>query len=282
MVHLPVFYDGVPNWQKEKYLQFKIQYPYHFYTIDGLEWSYISKGKGKMTIVFLPGLVFDVNMWFYPILELEKSVHILAINLPLTLPSPDAIVKSVSQIIAEQSEGKVIIMGTSFTGLLAHHLIERFPDRFQKVIISHTDFPTAQAKKSMRHLIWLARLAPLSKIINVFRKRRKYFPDSPWNEFVVAYLNEILQKVNKKMLINQFRAFNDLYQLELKSVQDWEGEALIVSSLDDRRTLQSVPLFKGLYQHCREYIFKKGGHYPIGYFPEEFTRMIEDFREEVK
>jgi pimeloyl-ACP methyl ester carboxylesterase len=71
-------YRDVPEEQQQLFLDFRRNHPYSTILFQNKELRYLSSGKGEKTVVFLHGALVRPDMWFYPILELEKTFRIIA------------------------------------------------------------------------------------------------------------------------------------------------------------------------------------------------------------
>jgi hypothetical protein len=72
------FLKDVPEEQRNLFLDFHKNHPYSTVTVQNKELKYISCGDVEKALAFLHGALVEPDMWFYPILELEKKFRIIA------------------------------------------------------------------------------------------------------------------------------------------------------------------------------------------------------------
>jgi hypothetical protein len=69
-------YAQVPAEQKRLLWDFRAGHPYSELDVDGTPWRYIACGQGENVLLFLPGGFLKADMWFHPILALEKTYRV--------------------------------------------------------------------------------------------------------------------------------------------------------------------------------------------------------------
>jgi hypothetical protein len=86
------FYQDVPMEKRALFLEFHRDHPYTTMRFQGKGRRYLSCGQCKKAVVFLHGALVGPDMWFYPILELEKRYRIIVPQFtPQTMGAQEAI-----------------------------------------------------------------------------------------------------------------------------------------------------------------------------------------------
>lgn len=112
-------------------------------TIDDLEISFIKKGKGKTTLLFLHGLSSNANAWSKNIKELQNNYTCVALDLPgfgkSTIVSaaytPSYYAEIGHKIIKKLKLKNVVLIGHSMGGQASIKLALNYPKDIKKLIL---------------------------------------------------------------------------------------------------------------------------------------------------
>ncbi len=127
--------------------------------VNNLSVSYSDLGEGNVPIVFLHGFPFDKTMWRKQLDELKSIHRVIAYDLrgfgkskdEDTELSMDLFGDDLINFLDHLNIKKVIICGLSMGGYIALNVMQRFPERFEALILCDTqciaDSPEAKAKR---------------------------------------------------------------------------------------------------------------------------------------
>lgn len=171
-------YKNVPQDQKEAFKKFRSTRPYADLTVGHDLWKYISCGKGKETLVLLPGGFRFPEEWFSLITALETEYKIISPLYP-ALPTMADHVKGIAALLETEKSAHVHILGISFGGWLTQCFIHSHPNKVETVILSHT----SGRGPSATQIRWL-RFSPIIPSSSFpIRHQEGVFPPSDCSRF---------------------------------------------------------------------------------------------------
>src|SRR5690606_2259848 len=108
--------------------------------------SYDDVGEGELPVIFLHGFPFDKTMWREQIDFLKTSFRVIACDIRGFGSSKDEESRLSIDLFGEDliafmdklAINKAIICGLSMGGFIALNVLNRFPDRFEAVILCDT------------------------------------------------------------------------------------------------------------------------------------------------
>lgn len=125
--------------------------------INNFELSYDDVGEGAVPIIFLHGYPFDKTMWQLQLDFLQSSHRLIACDIrgfgkstdeesPLSI---DLFADDLIQFMDKLSIDKAILCGLSMGGFITLNAVQRFPDRFEALILCDTQCiaDTAEVKE---------------------------------------------------------------------------------------------------------------------------------------
>jgi aminoacrylate hydrolase len=283
-------FDKVPAEQKRLLQEFRANHPYSELDVDSTCWRYIACGQGEKTLLFLPGGFLKADMWFYPILALEKTYRILAPD-SFTLQGTfamDDVCGAIVQILEAEGVEKAIVVGISAGGGVAQCLVQEHPERVEHLVLSHCGVIEggAEIENRLKRLLRLVQILPPSVIRWVLMKRTtgNIPPSSNWIEFHNAYFREAGSHTHKAMFVRFLQAGLEMrrsFVFKPEVIESWPGETLILSSKDDQATISSLEKLQARYPRARTHLFEEGGHHTFLFFPEAYTAALKAFLDEV-
>jgi pimeloyl-ACP methyl ester carboxylesterase len=278
------FYKDVPGEQLKLFLDFHKNHPYSTITFQNKELKYISSGEGEKTLVFLHGALVRPDMWFFPILELEKKFRIIA---PLFLPQMMGAQEAadfVRSILKQEYISKAVIIGYSYGGGVAQYLAEKYPEMVDKLVLSHTGITgregtNAQIERTRK----VIRLLPFLLTKKKLKDRIEFAPTSDWNDLHKAYFLEINATLTKPLFMDYLASMHRFVD-ETKDFpvdeRNWNGETVLLGTRSDRDAFEHFDNLMKLYPNSESYIFyDSGGHHMLFLFPEKYSRVLSRFLE---
>ena len=108
--------------------------------------SYDDLGEGSTTIIFLHGFPFDKTMWQKQMEDLKTTYRVIACDIrgfgkskdELSHLSIDLFAEDLIKFMDALNITKTIICGLSMGGFIALNVMEKFPDRFEALILCDT------------------------------------------------------------------------------------------------------------------------------------------------
>jgi pimeloyl-ACP methyl ester carboxylesterase len=281
-------YARVPVEQKDLLQRFRTGHPYKELDVGGVSWRYIACGQGDKALLFIPGGFLAADMWFYSILALEHTYHIVAPD-SYTLQGTfelDGVCSALVQILDAERIKKATIIGLSAGGGVAQYFLQEHPERVEHVVFSHCGIleRDPEAQKALKRLLTLARLLPLWIIRRIVLQRTAgdLPTTSPWIEFHNAFFQEAASRFTKEMFLRFLQSGAEARQRFVPNpdvVESWRGEILILGSRDDEMAVRSLEKLQAHYPRARTHLFEEGGHHTFMLFPETYTATLSAFLE---
>jgi len=278
------FYQDVPKEQQRLFLNFHRDHPYATMRFQGKERQYLSCGQGKKAVVFLHGALVGPDMWFYPILELEKRCRVVApLFTPQTMGAQEAI-GFVRAILEAEAISTATIVGYSYGGGVAQLFVEAHPHMVDRLVLSHTGLvgrqgSTAQIEKTKK----VVRFLPFFVMKKKLKDRIEHVPASDWNAFHSAYFAQTTAQLTKRQFLDYLESVLR-FEREAKSLlaggRKWQGETVLLGTHGDKDAFEYLETLSKLYSNSKSYIFEQGGgHHTVFLFPEEYTRVLSQYLE---
>lgn len=195
------FLKDVPEEQRNLFLDFHKSHPYSTMRFQDRERQYVSCGVGKRAVVFLHGALVRPDMWFYPILELERRYRVIApLFTPQTMGAQEA-TGFVRAILEAEAISTATVVGYSYGGGVAQLFAEAHPEMLDRLVLSHTGLAgragsTAQIERTKK----VVRFLPFFLVKWGIKGRIEYVPSSDWNAFHRAYFTQITAQLTKRQL----------------------------------------------------------------------------------
>jgi pimeloyl-ACP methyl ester carboxylesterase len=269
--------------EMEQLEQFRAAHPPKRHMHKGVTWEYIDAGSRVETILLLPGLLGVAEMSFQQVAALEDTYRVIVPSYPASLKTTAGLVEGVGALLEAEGVGRVHVLGGSYGGMMAQRLVRRYPERVDRLILSHTGVPEQQRAGRNRRLIFMLRLLPMSWLRNmVGQAARKSLEEAAETiPFWEAYTDEILARTTKADLLARYQVaadFDATSAFKPQDLQDWPGKILIlegdndpVAEEDDRQAL------KALYPQARVHTFHGSGHIASIAKIDEYTTVIKGF-----
>ncbi|HIH96420.1 MAG TPA: alpha/beta hydrolase [Thermoplasmata archaeon] len=289
------FYRKVPQDQKERLRRFRATHLSKRLTADGVTWKYISCGRGEEALLLLTGGT-GIGEGFFPhITAFENEYRIICPSYP-TVSTIEGLVDGVMKILEVEGIHHVNIVGQSFGGILAQVFAHKYPDKVNKLILSHTTTtspPVDQAIKAEN----LKKIEKKEKILSFLPfwifcliakwKISKLIPTNmEEKEFWDAYFHEMFSNMKKEALASLSRCMIDFgqnYTFSKDDLANWPGKILILESDDDLFFNPSErKALRELYPQAQVHTFHGTGHLTLIVNREEFVSVVRNFLHENK
>jgi len=289
-------YRNVSEDKKERLRKFRSTHKYRQVTINNTDWKYISGGRGKKALLLLTGGtgIFEVMAFLFAPLEDEYRIICPSYS---TVETIGMLVDGIVGILESEGVHKTNILGQSFGGILAQVIVHKYPDRIDKLILSHTTTtspPVDEAimlkkKKSIEmfrgfYLLpsWLFRFLMVRLLrIKISKISRMSLMHAEEREFWHTYSLEMISHMTKKELSSIDKCMIDFaenYKFSRDDLEDWPGKILILESDKDTAFHPSEQdAVKKLYPKAQVHRFKGSGHLSLIINPEESISIVRSF-----
>lgn len=274
-------YKQVTPEQKRLLQEFRAAHPYKELIVNGICWRYISCGRGSKNLLLLPGALVGADMWFYTILSLERDYRIVAPAAPLEALTMKEVLPALVRIMEAEMVDRATVIGYSGGGGVAQYFIQEYPQKVERLVLSHCVPMSAKDAHSWQTLLRLFKILPFPLIRMLYMKRSANYPHrSAWREFARAYFRERISTIDKNSFINFLWLAVEAYRnfvLKPEVINSWHGEILILSSKDDEITIGKLEDLKARYPRARTHIFEQGDHHTVLLFPESYSAVLKKF-----
>ena len=272
---------------KSEYFQFLKFYKKKKILHGNNQLEYYLGGKGKDTILFTPHIsrLVPLEIIFKTIMAYDPCFKVIAPILP-DVDNIDELAESINTILKEEKIEEVIVFGQSGSGITAQIFFSRYYQKIKAMILINTVVPKAKRKSKLSIIFNILPEFVLKYFIKMNFKKYYNLENIPNNfypkiMFTTYLLEENLKKyfTKKKFIgdLNLIHAFNDEHMLLKKTLQNWKGKLLIITSKDDPLYEDSNMLFH-LLPHSQLHIFKEGyGHLTPSIKSNELKQVIQNF-----
>ena len=224
--------------QWHKLLQFRATHPTTTRVIHGTTWEYIACGRGIQSVLILPGLLGFGEMTFQHIQGLEEQYRVLVPSYPFSLPTMAQLVDGIAAILQGEGVSLTHVLGGSYGGMVAQVFVRRYPERVDRLVLSHTGSPKRERAAQSRRVIAVMRWLPMDMLHRIVRlATRTSLKAAPEHiPFRTAYGDEMIARLTKADLISRYRVaadFDATSQLTPHDLDRWPGRILILEGDDD-------------------------------------------------
>lgn len=275
------FYADVPVEQRDALRQFRAAHPATRIKTSGVEWTYLASGQGAPLVWLVGGLrMADAAYRSIPILE--DAFRIITPDFP-SVSTMAELADGLAAVLDSEKIDAAHVLAGSFGGMLAQVFARRHPDRVQKLILSTTTPPDADAAaKYQQQIAFISSVdEPLVREV----KMQMFSTIAPPDEeaaFWRAYLNELYStRLNKADILATYECLLDYmqnYVFKPDDLADW-GERVFIFNSDNDATFgtQVQDSMTRLYPHARVHTFAGAGHSPGSTQRETYFSLVREF-----
>lgn len=260
--------------------------------IDNLCVSYNDSGTDNAeTIIFLHGFPLNKSMWDRQADALKNKYRVIAYDIRGHGNSEAGIdeffielfVNDLVQLMNALKIDKAVLCGLSMGGYIALSAIEKYPHRFEALVLSDTqcmaDTPEAKEKrlKTIEHI-------KEKGVENYADESLKmlFAPESfITNKEEIISVKEMIINTSKQSLFNTLIALSERKET-CSSLQDIEVPVLIMAGKEDKITPPDVArMMHEKIQNSALNIIEHAGHLANMENPDEFNYQLEHFLDQV-
>jgi pimeloyl-ACP methyl ester carboxylesterase len=261
--------------------KFREEHPLTRVMIHGREWEYIAAGKGERALLLLPGALAVADSTWITLPHFEDRFRVIAPTYP-PVSTMSELVDGIAGILDREGIRTAAVSGGSYGGLVAQVFVRRYPERTERLILSHTLLPdpsrAGALKRGLRVVGWL----PEGLVRWIFRKRiAGLLPPRPETDEFRAYTMEVAAKTTKAGLLALYERAADFlvsFRFRPDDLDGWPGKILILLSDDDPATPEAArEALKAMYPRAEVHVFSGGGHATALLQPERYFEVIDRF-----
>jgi pimeloyl-ACP methyl ester carboxylesterase len=266
--------------------------------INDKEWEYISCGRGKETILLLPGGAQTAQGNFRLIQSFEDTYRVIVPNI-YAVDSISEFCLAINTILEKENVSNIIVYGLSIGGMMGLSYTKRNKEKVTKLILSHSCAPDAKKYtsriKPLLKLHFLLVFVP-SGFITFFGKHfigRLQGESNEEKTMLITHQDNDISQLNtffnieffekyltKRLITTWVYLHRDFLKekITVKDFSNWQGNVLILTS-DNDPLVQDEGELKSIFPKSREYMFHNTGHLTYYY---QFPQMIEVMKDFLK
>lgn len=269
---------------QEQLQAFRRTHTYHHHTIANVAWSYLVSGqRDTETLLLLPGVHGLGEMAFQHITRFEQHYRVISVSYPAAATTVAALVDGIVALLAHEQVEHALVVGGSYSGMIAQSLLRRYPHKVEKLVLDHTSPPNRRRTGVYKRYRALIKLLPLACIRAIFRAgNHLQVGNKPHQLFWRQYFDHtVLATLTKEDYLNRALVcidYHQNYSFTRDDIYAWYGDLLIVEADDDVYVPASErETLKALYPLAQVYTFHKTGHAAWASEFETFFSVIADF-----
>ena len=263
---------------------FRATHPATCTTVKGIEWKYIACGRGERALLILPGLLGIGEMSFEQILAFQNVYRVVAPSYPFTIASVQQLIRGIAGILDAEHIDRTHVLGGSYGGMMAQCLVRQYPDRVDRLVLSHTGVPRPDRAVKNRRFLAVLRFLPMRLLRAMLRlSTHRSLADAPeFRVFWETYSNEVICQITRADLLARYRVaidFDFSCAFAPDDLEGWPGRILILEG--DNDPVAETPAreaLRALYPQASVHTFCGSGHVASISKLDEYTAVIRDFQ----
>ncbi len=230
--------------------------------------------------MWLTGALGLGDFAFRLILALGDGFRVVAPDYPPARTLDDMTDGLITILDAERLDTVHLVSG-SFGGMVAQHLVRRYPNRVGSLVLSHTIAPEPGARvAAVRAVVGTLRLWPEWLIRALFRRRlRGSF--AVGDPFWLRYFDSTVAALSKAHLVSRVHLaaeFAGQRGYGPRDLERWSGRVLIMDADDDPHVPAATRVrLRALYPRAELHTFSHTGHSAALTDPERYAQVIRSF-----
>lgn len=264
-----------------EYERFRSAHPDRSLLVGDTRWQYIVGGAGSSAILVLPGGSMRPDSYFRLIGVLERENRLIAPTYPAVATVADLAEGAIATLDTEQV-ARAAVFGASFGGYIAQILVRRHPERFDRLVLSHTAVRHLAGRRPMRALAALLPLLPERLVRAVMWRIWMHLFSVPTDArlFWQSLMRGVLDDLSKAQLVGITRCISDFtgYQLTRDDLAAWPGRVLILESDRDAAFGPTARAeLRATYPGATVFTFRDAGHTALWTDADEYNERVRSF-----
>jgi len=196
------------------------------------------------------------------------------------------VVDGIAAILDAEQVSDVFVLGQSYGGAVAQVLVQRYPSRVKKVVLSGTaPLIVLRWKKVLNSLLLaIATLLPERIVMSIFRRAISSVVTAQESEraFWEAYLDELFRRhLTKADILSHFQTSRDAqtkYVYTSGEKSSWAGDVLVIwGESDHLRTERGRRGMLDIYPQAQIHVIAGGGHTVTISEPVKYAAAVKGF-----
>jgi pimeloyl-ACP methyl ester carboxylesterase len=248
----------------------------------GTTWGYVVGGHGPSTLLLLPGAPGIAEMAFPYIIAFEQRHRVIAPSYPADVGSLEQLLAGLEGLLAAESAGPIHLIGASYSGLVAQHLVDRYAGGVLSLLIGDTGVARRDRAIALGAAIALIARMPRLGLHTMLAIVLRYVlkGNTPAHRFWQRYFKGVVAALTVPEFVNRVRVMIDMDRqgLQCQPAARWSGPTLLLETVND-------PLFsateraalRARYPQAEIHTFYSQGHITALTRFLEYIAVMEDF-----
>ena len=202
--------------------------------INGVTWSYLAAGAGEACVVLLPGALGVADTSFHYLLAFAGHYRLLSLDYPPAAQPVDQLLAGLAALLDAEGVGQVHLVGGSYSGPVAHHFAQRYPERVASLIFANTGLPRHRRMLTFALLAAVVMIVPPPLLLALMRWSTQRFlaATTGLERFWRDYFYTLLPHLTRAWLWHRCTLFVRL-AWRGAGITGWHGPTLIVEAQGD-------------------------------------------------
>lgn len=212
-------------------------------TIKGVEWNYVTGGRGEKTLLLLHGAVGGAETMSWLASAFGDEYRTIAPTIA-DVSTLNEVCDALSAVLDREHVGRAIVFGGSFGGLVAQAFFHRRRAQTEDLVLLSTGPPNRRVGSRTERMARLLRLLPFALTRGLLKLEISRHLNTPVPAEHAARVAEFRQRLDdyfnrrltKRTLLSRVNLAVDFNRNESYSPADqgdWPGRVLIIESNDD-------------------------------------------------
>ncbi len=244
-------------------------------------WRYRRVGQGKDAVLSLTGALGVAELAFQSLLAMGRQFTVIAPDYP-SEPTLNAFCDGLIAILNQERIDRAHVVGGSLGGMIAQHLIRRYPDRVLSLVLSHTAAPESSRVliAAVRALVGTLPIWPESLVRKQFSRRLR-IGFAVAGPFWLQYFDAAVATQSREELTSRVRLaaeFAAQRQYAPDDLRLWPGRVMVLNADDDPLMPKGTQVaLRRLYPQAELHTFSQAGHSAAILDPEGYVSVIRQF-----
>lgn len=202
--------------------------------IHGVTWTYLAGGAGERCVVLLPGALGVADTAFHYMLAFAGHYRVLSLDYPPAGRQLDQLLAGLALLLDTEGVDQAQLVGGSYSGPVAHHFAQRYPERVASLVFANTGLPRRRRVLLFALLMALVTLVPPPLLLALMRWSIQRFlaATTGLERFWRDYFHALLPHLTRDWLWRRCALFVTLAWRGVGSSR-WCGPTLIVEAQGD-------------------------------------------------
>lgn len=259
--------------------------------IKGVEWHYVTGGRGEQTVLLFHGAVGGAETMRGLASAFEDEYRTVTPTVA-DVSTLEEVCNAVSAILDREHVGRAVVFGGSFGGLVAQAFFKRRRAQVQDLVLLSTGAPSPAVGARTAWMTRLMRLLPFSLMRGLMRLEISRHLDAPvpaehapriaeFRQRLEHYFNHTLTKQTLLSRVALSVDFNRNESYSPADSADWPGRVLIIESDNDPMIPQEERRrLRDAYPRALVCTFTGAGHMIPVLRLEELVGVVKAFLKE--